>query len=55
LIAPYAIGWMYMRVHSFSIALTVVAGCVSLSGFVLKLLRAPQPQPASSPLTGQAV
>jgi MFS transporter, ACS family, tartrate transporter len=55
LIAPYAIGWMYTRVHSFSIALTVVAGCVSLSGFVLKLLRAPQPQPASSPLTGQAV
>jgi MFS family permease len=42
LIAPYSIGWMYAKTHDFSVALTVVSGCVALSGVVLKLLKPPK-------------
>jgi len=47
LIAPYSIGWLYARTHTFSIALSVVSGCVALSGLLLKLLRDPVSPPTA--------
>jgi MFS transporter, ACS family, tartrate transporter len=38
LVAPYAIGWLFMKTHTFSVALVIVAACVAFSSVTLKLL-----------------